>query len=124
MLGTAVFNFRSKDDSRPPSERSGETVFGAIRREVRRILEEDPHVIAGEVEIKLGHSHPDWNKGDPCPECGATELLVMESQPATYSSERGDFVFLSREDPCGPVQWVRCTSCDTPLETTPHPRQQ
>jgi len=71
------------------------------------------------VDVAVGESHPDWEQGEPCPECGNHGLSVLESEESIYDSHDGDFQYVSGGDATGGILSVLCPNCMTYLEHVP-----
>ncbi|MFT4920821.1 MAG: hypothetical protein ACI8XM_000012 [Haloarculaceae archaeon] len=71
------------------------------------------------IEVAVGVSHPDWEQGNPCPECGETGLSVSETEESIYDSAEGDFQYVSGGDATGGILSVLCPNCMTSLEHVP-----
>jgi hypothetical protein len=59
--------------------------------------------------------YPDWSYGEPCPECGSTELgETCKTHGTLYVTENGDIDdFIVSE--MGQAIAVKCFKCDTSL---------
>lgn len=74
----------------------------------------------GDIDIRHSFQHPDWERGDPCPNCGNDILSVMNIEEDYYKSERGEFSFAKKGDAFGPTVSILCPDCMTHLEDTPY----
>jgi hypothetical protein len=71
------------------------------------------------VDVTVGESHPDWEQGEPCPECGSRGLSILETEESIYDSQDGDFQYVSGGDATGGILSVLCPNCMTYLEHVP-----
>jgi hypothetical protein len=72
------------------------------------------------LEIRQSTHHPDWEHGDPCPECGNETLSVMSVDEDIYTSVDGEFEFTKKGDAIGPPLSVLCPECMTHLAHVPY----
>ena len=69
--------------------------------------------------IEPVESHAEWEPGQPCPECGNTELSVMALDEDKYHSEDGETHFVAKGEAIGPeTSWI-CPQCMTELHHLP-----
>jgi hypothetical protein len=71
------------------------------------------------VDVAVGESHPGWEQGEPCPECGSRGLSVLEPEESIYDSQDGDLQYVSGGDATGGILSVLCPNCMTYLEHVP-----
>lgn len=64
-----------------------------------------------DVTVALGCVRDDWEKGDPCPECGSTKISVMNLSEDRYKSEDGEFNFMQKGGAIGPDTSYICGNC-------------
>lgn len=69
------------------------------------------------LTIKEINVHENWEKGEPCPECGSEEISVMALDEDRYHSADGDYEFIRKGDAIGPGVSFICGDC---LETLRH----
>lgn len=72
------------------------------------------------VNVDTPLVQPDWERGDPCPECGETTLSVMAGDEDLYRSEDGEFDYLQNETAIGVQTSVFCPTCETYLRDIPN----
>jgi hypothetical protein len=73
-----------------------------------------------EVKIRQSITYPNWSRGDPCPECGSSELAIMELREATYISSESEFEFDHLTNNTGPQLSIVCKECQTHLSHVPY----
>jgi hypothetical protein len=84
--------------------------------DVRTMLET---VDAEAIEVQTPVHHPEWETGEPCPECGNDTLSVMVADEDHYRSRNGEFSYLQNATAVGVKTSVLCPNCTTPLFDTP-----
>lgn len=72
------------------------------------------------LEIRQSTHHPDWEHGEPCPECENDVLSVMSVDEDIYASVDGEFEFREKGDALGPELSVLCPECMTHLVHVPY----
>ena len=72
------------------------------------------------VTIRHGTTHPDWERGDPCPECGNESLTVFEVARTSYRSAAGEFMRVDDAELTGPQVSIGCANCLTHLAHLPY----
>lgn len=73
-----------------------------------------------QVQIRQSTHHPNWERGDPCPDCGNTELAVMELRETTYESVEGELHFEHLDEDKGPQLSIVCKDCLAHLSHVPY----
>ena len=74
------------------------------------------------LDPESGWEHDGWEPGEPCPECGANHISVIEPREYYYYydyDERGDILQSSYGDVSGPAINHYCKECDTLLSEHP-----
>lgn len=56
-----------------------------------------------------------WEQGEPCPECGSTEISIEAVHEEIYISEDGDFEFKQRGVPLDSIGKPMCVECEEKL---------
>lgn len=77
---------------------------------------------ADAVDIVGIQTRADWERGEPCPECGHRTLSVMAASEDLYDSADGTFQFISAGDAIGPALSILCPDCMTRLAHVPYQR--
>lgn len=95
---------------------SADGVVDVVLDDASDLLEE---IDLANVEVGVGASHPGWEHGEPCPECGETRLSVLETEESIYDSQAGSFQYVSGGDATGGILSVLCPNCMTSLEHVP-----
>ena len=72
------------------------------------------------LNIRLSTRYPDWQRGDPCPECGNESMSVMCVEEAIYTSADGRFEYQYNGEATGPPLSIRCRKCETDLSHIPY----
>jgi hypothetical protein len=86
------------------------------RRELVRVL-----LVAGEdaIDVETPIIHPDWERGEPCPECGELNLSVMAADEDLYQSRNDEFTYCQNETAIGVHTSIFCPACETYLRDSP-----
>jgi len=71
------------------------------------------------VELETPTRHPEWEEGEPCPECGNDTLSVMAADEGLYRSRNGEFSYLQNDTAVGTKTSILCPKCMTTLFDTP-----
>jgi hypothetical protein len=87
----------------------------------------DPEVLASVLEAadddavtaEQEYAHPEWARGDPCPNCGNTIISEMELQEYRYVSEDDHYDEPQRGQAEGPSISIICGECTTELREMP-----
>lgn len=82
--------------------------------------EKDSAIGPEQLTIHRTYRHPDWEHGDPCPECGNPELSVINTNDEIHHSEDGDFVYVDQGEPGGMTMSIMCQECNEELYHTPY----
>lgn len=77
---------------------------------------------AAAIEIHRNVRRPDWERGEPCPECGHETMSVMGVEEDLYESRDGEFRYVKKGDAIGPDLSVICPECMTHLVHVPYQR--
>lgn len=72
------------------------------------------------ADFLLGHHHPDWEKGDPCPECGDNQVVVSTRRDDSYWSSDGDFQYSKDIRATDDTLGIVCSNCKTILREVPY----
>lgn len=56
-----------------------------------------------------------WERGEPCPECGSTEISVEVAHGEIYISEGGNFEYREKGSHIGDVGKPMCVQCEEKL---------
>lgn len=70
-------------------------------------------------KVLTGEEHPEWEIGDPCPECDSPKISVMGTTESRYESQDGNMEFVAVGDAIGPEISYMCPACSTLLLETP-----
>ena len=116
---------RVTEDVSPPGERLGTVdddpaVGRGDHLRVADLLAELEGLPEDAVTIRHGTTHPDWERGDPCPECGNESLTVFEVARTSYRSASGEFTRVDDAELTGPQVSVGCPICLTHLAHLPY----
>lgn len=57
----------------------------------------------------------DWEQGEPCPECGGTEISVQHEIEEIYYSNDGEFEFQKNGPWSGGISHPLCLDCEEKL---------
>ncbi len=71
------------------------------------------------LNIRQSTHHPDWQRGEPCPECGDESMSVMCVEEDIYISADGQFEYQNNGEALGPQLSIRCRDCGTDLTHIP-----
>lgn len=72
------------------------------------------------IEVRQYNHRPDWEPGNPCPECGNASLSVMSLDKTMYASVDDVFEFIKKDDTLGSVVSIICPECMTHLAHVPY----
>lgn len=86
-----------------------------IAAQLEQIIEDSDHSVDG-LKINPGARHSDWERGDPCPECGNGVLDVAGVESNLYTSEGGELEFHELTRTTGINLHYRCGNCETVLD--------
>jgi len=84
---------------------------------VTELLDQVPN---DQIQIRQSTRDPHWSRGEPCPECGNTELAVMELRETTYKSSNGEFDLEHLDNDKGPQLSIVCKECHAHLSHVPY----
>jgi hypothetical protein len=113
----AIIMIEQDELSFPDKDAWRETEQG-IEEQLRDLLGNQEKVSALDVDtlsLSLDGEHTDWEKGEPCPECGSNVISVMQVKEERFSSEGGEFEFKKYGDAVGPEFSIVCGECVTRL---------
>jgi len=85
--------------------------------ELRKLLTALP---SEALDVYQTTCHPDWQRGNPCPECGNESMSVMCVEEDIYASADGEFEYRFTGEALGPQLSIRCRSCETDLSHIPY----
>jgi predicted RNA-binding Zn-ribbon protein involved in translation (DUF1610 family) len=94
--------------------------IAVIETDVEAVEDTDQPIAPDAIErIESVEEHDEWEPGQPCPECGNTELSVMGLDEDKYHSEDGETYFVAKGEAIGPeTSWI-CPNCMTELRHLP-----
>jgi len=72
-----------------------------------------------DVEVFTTVEHPDWEEGNPCPECDGRSISVLSADEDIYDSFEGLFEYAKSGDAHGGYVSALCPECMTVLFDAP-----
>jgi hypothetical protein len=72
-------------------------------------------------EVAFYHEtiHPEWECGEPCPECDGTRISVVSPGEGIYHSKDGEFEYMDNGDLICDALSFMCINCTEFLRHTP-----
>jgi predicted RNA-binding Zn-ribbon protein involved in translation (DUF1610 family) len=61
------------------------------------------------------HTETDWQRGEPCPDCGSEEIHVMRESGEVFRSTDGEWEYHSKTDTMGAMHKPECNNCGKEL---------
>lgn len=92
------------------------------RDELLETLEEHlPEDVFEELNVNPDYQHPDWGKGEPCPECGEAKVSDLSAGDEVYLSKDGHYEYCKQGEAHGETSSILCMNCLTVLKRITNP---
>ena len=91
-----------------------------LRAALETALDESDLDLKLSTDLLLGHHHPNWEKGDPCPKCGNGQVVVSTRRDDAYWSTDGDFQYSKDIRATDDTLGIVCGSCKEVLREVPY----
>lgn len=98
--------------------------FPSSDQDVASLAEQIEDLLDGEFteswDIHHRTRHEEWEQGNPCPECGSTDISTVIPYEDIFLSENGEFRYMDQGDYIGSPLSHMCLDCEELLFHTPY----